>query len=88
MKYSLSDHHDGQKFFNPNKSEEPGLWQGVKMLTSLRFTKWPDFVENKPVLNLNCALRSDQIAITFINHATVLIQYVHSNPTFFRSRAV
>ena len=79
MKYSLSDHHDGQKFFNPNKSEEPGLWKSVKMLTSLRFKKWPNFVENKPVLNLNCALRSDQIAITFINHATVLIQLPELN---------
>ena len=79
MKYSLSDHHDGQKFFNPNRSEEPGLWKSVKMLTSLRFKKWPDFVENKPVLNLNCELRSDQIAITFINHATVLIQLPELN---------
>ena len=49
------------------------------MLTTLRFKKWPDFVENRPVLNLDCALRPDQIAITFINHATVLIQLPEIN---------
>lgn len=74
MKYSLSDHYDGQKFFNPSQGEEPGFWKSVKMATSLRFKKWPDSVENKPVHNLKCSLGSDQVAITFVNHATVLIQ--------------
>jgi L-ascorbate metabolism protein UlaG (beta-lactamase superfamily) len=74
IKYSLSDHYDGRKFSNPSSQEEPGLWDTVKMLASLSYTKWPDPVENKPALNLGSTLGSDQVAITFVNHATVLIQ--------------
>jgi len=72
--YPLSDHHDGQKFFNSSGYEEPGLWETVKLLAGLRYKKWPDSVENKPVLNLDAALGPDQLAVTFVNHATVLIQ--------------
>ena len=72
--HSLSDHYDGRKFFNPHHREEPGLWETVRMLAGLRYQKWPDSVENKPALNLNSALAPGQVAITFVNHATVLIQ--------------
>ena len=73
MKYPLSDHYNGRKFFNP-RSEEPGFWETVKMVASMRYKKWPDSVENKPAHNLNAPLNSDQVAMTFVNHATVLIQ--------------
>lgn len=74
MKYSLSDHYNGQKFLNPNQSGEPGFWKSMKMVAGLRYKKWPDSVENNPVPNLNTTIGSDQVAITFVNHATVLIQ--------------
>jgi L-ascorbate metabolism protein UlaG (beta-lactamase superfamily) len=74
MKYPISDHYKGKTFFNPTLEDDHGLWDTVKMGVSLRFKKWPHSVENRPALNLNCALTSDQAAITFVNHATVLIQ--------------
>src|SRR5258705_10520982 len=73
MQYSVSDHYDGKKFFNRN-DEVPGFWKTVKMLTSFRYKKWPESVENKPLLNLNSPLSANQVGITFVNHATLLIQ--------------
>src|SRR5882672_692812 len=61
--YPLSDHYDGRKFFNSGGYEEPGFWQTVKLLAGLRYKKW-----------LDAALGLDQVAVTFVNHATVLIQ--------------
>ena len=74
MRYALSDHWNGQKFFNPNQRDEPGIRETIKLLTGLRYKKWPDSVENNPVLNLNSPLSAHQVAITFVNHATLLIQ--------------
>jgi L-ascorbate metabolism protein UlaG (beta-lactamase superfamily) len=74
MKYSVSDHYDGKKFFNPTKNDAPGFSKTIKMLFTLHYKKWPDSAENKPLLNLNSHLITQQVAITFVNHATLLIQ--------------
>jgi L-ascorbate metabolism protein UlaG (beta-lactamase superfamily) len=74
MTYPISDHYDGRKFFNRNRNDDPGLWKTIKMLASLRYKKWPESVENNPLLNLNSSLTFDQVGITFVNHATLLIQ--------------
>ena len=71
----ISDHFDGQRFFNPTlpRGFEPTLWDVFKMLREPR-SAWPRSVENKGVPQLDATLGIDDIAVTFVNHATFLIQ--------------
>ncbi|MFI5399892.1 MAG: MBL fold metallo-hydrolase [SAR324 cluster bacterium] len=74
-KWPLSDHFDGSRFHNPTGPEMPGLWGAIKFAGAyFRSAPWPESVENHPDLHLNPAPGQDQAAITFVNHATVLIQ--------------
>jgi L-ascorbate metabolism protein UlaG (beta-lactamase superfamily) len=73
-KRSLSDHYDGHRFYNPTHPEMHGFWAAMKMLFSFRPAPWPDFVENHSDPRLDHELASEQVAVTFVNHATVLIQ--------------
>jgi L-ascorbate metabolism protein UlaG (beta-lactamase superfamily) len=74
-KASMSDHFDGSRFFNPTlpKRSAPSRRSVIKMLLEPR-SRWPAWVENKGVPQLNEILGTDEIAITFVNHATFLIQ--------------
>ena len=78
-KRPLSDHYDGRRFYNPTHPEMHRFWATLKMLVSLKPAPWPEFVENHPDSHLDCGLASDQAAITFVNHATVLIQLAGYN---------
>lgn len=77
--YPKSDHYDGTSFFNPDNPKGNGLWDGLKLLFSFDFESWPDSVKNAQALNLHSNLGKDEVAITFVNHATVLIQTEHFN---------
>ena len=77
--YPKSDHCDGSKFYNLKDPIGNSLWAGAKMIASARFEKWPDYVRNSPSPNLNSALNHDEVAITFVNHATVLVQTASFN---------
>jgi L-ascorbate metabolism protein UlaG (beta-lactamase superfamily) len=73
--WRLSDHFDGNRFFNPTlpKGFAPSMRSAFKMARAPR-SRWPAWVENKGVPRLNETLAADDIAITFVNHATFLIQ--------------
>jgi len=73
-KCSISDHYDGKKFYNPTHPEDQSFWEIVKFLLTSDKQKWPKSVNNNPHLTLNSDLTQDQVAITFVNHASVLIQ--------------
>lgn len=72
--YPPSDHFDGSRFFNPTNPEGNGAWASIKMIFSRHFEDWPESVENSPSLDLNRLLKNNEVAVTFVNHATVLIQ--------------
>src|SRR6202521_5174918 len=74
-KISLSDHFDGNRFFNPtlSKGYAPSRRDALKMAREPR-SRWPAWVENKGVHRLNETLGANEVAITFVNHATFLIQ--------------
>ena len=57
----------------------PRCMASLKFLVSAQPAPWPEFVENHPDSHLNCGLASDQAAVTFVNHATVLIQLAGYN---------
>ena len=71
----ISDHFDGKKFFNPTLTEKsPGFSDAFRMMREGGRAKWPKKVENLGVARLNEKLGTDGMAITFVNHATFLIQ--------------
>jgi L-ascorbate metabolism protein UlaG (beta-lactamase superfamily) len=71
----LSDHFDGRRFFNPTlpKGFVNSRLSVLRMLREPR-NLWPAWVENHGVPRLDAKLGADAIAITFVNHATFLIQ--------------
>jgi L-ascorbate metabolism protein UlaG (beta-lactamase superfamily) len=71
----MSDHFDGNRFFNPTlpKGSAPSRRSVIKMLLEPR-SRWPAWVENKGTPRLNEMLGTNGVAITFVNHATFLIQ--------------
>ncbi|MFZ6735009.1 MBL fold metallo-hydrolase [Undibacterium sp. Ji42W] len=77
--YPKSDHYDGSRFFNPADPAGNSLWDGLKVLFAFDFAHWPDQVDNAPALHLHDKLAGDEVAITFVNHASVLIQTEHMN---------
>ncbi len=72
---SRSDHFDGRRFFNPTlpKASDPSRLTVLKMMREPR-APWPAWVENKGVPRLDAPRADGEIAITFVNHATFLIQ--------------
>lgn len=70
--YPLSDHYDGEKFFNPHNHQLKGVWDIIKWRFTSSAIEWP---ENVPVKNYPLPdILDKKGAITFINHATFLIQ--------------
>ncbi|TNB46074.1 MBL fold metallo-hydrolase [Martelella lutilitoris] len=76
----MSDHFDGSKFFNPTLEDQfsPGFSDVIDMMRQGR-AKWPAHVENAQPAFQDMAPSPDEVAITFINHATFLIQFAGLN---------
>lgn len=77
-KYSgeKSDHFDGQNFFNPSGvNKKRPLFGFFRWLFIRRATraKWPDWVPTQTKRTLP-DMTDEQVCVTFINHATVLIR--------------
>jgi L-ascorbate metabolism protein UlaG (beta-lactamase superfamily) len=74
-KHPVSDHFDGKRFFNPTLSNDfpPSRRSTLRMMREPK-TRWPQWVENKGAPRLQMPLGANEVAITFVNHATFLIQ--------------
>ena len=69
-----SDHFDGKKFCNLGPFEEHGAWDLLRWkLGGPRATPWPAFVQVPPAPPPPARV-TDGIRVTFVNHATVLVQ--------------
>lgn len=75
-KRPLSDHFNGETFFNPTMQQGPAMnmWKGLSMWLLQEKPPWPKSIENKGVPDLHRKLSEHQVAITFVNHASFLIQ--------------
>jgi glyoxylase-like metal-dependent hydrolase (beta-lactamase superfamily II) len=73
--WPVSDHFDGNHFFNPTLPKDFALSRRntLKMLREPR-SHWPGWVDNKGIPRVNETLGAEDVAITFVNHATFLIQ--------------
>jgi L-ascorbate metabolism protein UlaG (beta-lactamase superfamily) len=68
----MSDHFDNGRFFNPNGADAQPFWKAPRMLFE-RYAPWPAQV---PVVQRPAPppTSGDEIVVTFIGHATFLIQ--------------
>jgi L-ascorbate metabolism protein UlaG (beta-lactamase superfamily) len=71
-----SDHFDGRRFFNPTGANGQPVWMVPRLLLT-RWTRWPAAV---PVKTRRPPTPGpDEVAVTFIRHATFLIQVGATN---------
>ena len=77
---NISDHCDGKTFYNPTLAKQfsPGMTDLFRMLQEAR-AAWPEKVQNLGVAHLPEKLERDDIGLTFVNHATFLIQFSNLN---------
>lgn len=70
----MNDHFDGTQFFNPIGHLEKSLVDVLKWKWNSKAKDWPSEVKNQKTPNLPSQLKIGEFAITFVNHATFLIQ--------------
>ncbi|MCX6152274.1 MAG: MBL fold metallo-hydrolase [Ignavibacteriales bacterium] len=67
-----SDHFDGSRFFN--KEPDHNFWDEVKWLWQMDTVEWPEYIEDDPQPKPESYVGDGKLKVTYINHATVLIQ--------------
>lgn len=70
-----SDHFDGKKFYNPSGPVEKSFFDLIKWKWQGGQTPWPEKVENSVKPDLPKEIASGKVAVTWIGHATHLIQF-------------
>ncbi|HYX38564.1 MAG TPA: MBL fold metallo-hydrolase [Oligoflexus sp.] len=69
-----SDHFDGERFFQPGVEEHKGFLAVLRWRIFGDRTDWPDAVANVEQPALPESVQEGEVFVTFINHATLLIQ--------------
>jgi len=70
-----SDHFDGRRFFNPETAaRRVRLWHMLRWLATRRKQRWPRWVEDEPAGAPPEAVGAGELAVTFVNHSTFLVQ--------------
>ncbi|HVZ65960.1 MAG TPA: MBL fold metallo-hydrolase [Lacunisphaera sp.] len=93
LRFPISDHCDGQRFFNPHGRPQarsflslPKWWFQTAVLG--QGTPWPKQASPPAVPRLPVAVPAGQVAVTFIGHATFLLQLpdlnILTDPMFSR----
>src|SRR6195256_367559 len=70
-----SDHFDGHRFFNPDVKAGRSFKDFLRWQRTRQRKLWPQWVENRAQPALPASLATGQIALTFINHITFLLQF-------------
>ena len=71
--FSVSDHYNGKTFFNPGQNQLLSFWDVLKWKMNGSASVWPEHIANKTYA-LPKIEPSQRAIITFVNHATFLIQ--------------
>lgn len=69
-----SDHFNGQNFFNPIWGSKKNFLHVIQLYLEAG-EPWPDWVENKTPVEVPSSIEGDNMAVTFVNHATTLLQF-------------
>jgi L-ascorbate metabolism protein UlaG (beta-lactamase superfamily) len=67
-------HFDGRRFFNPGAPARHGVPDVARWLLTRRQARWPRWLEDPPQPGPPPAVHPGELAVTFVNHATFLIQ--------------
>jgi L-ascorbate metabolism protein UlaG (beta-lactamase superfamily) len=70
-----SDHFDGERFFNPGRPGGRSFKDFLRWQRTRQTKPWPEWVQNRARPELPAHLASGQLALTFINHITFLLQF-------------
>jgi L-ascorbate metabolism protein UlaG (beta-lactamase superfamily) len=70
-----SDHFNGQLFFNPDAPTGRSFKDFLRWQRTQQRKRWPEWVANRAQPALPETLATGQIALTFINHITFLLQF-------------
>jgi L-ascorbate metabolism protein UlaG (beta-lactamase superfamily) len=73
---SSTDHFDGRRFFNPSGANGQPVWMVPRLLLT-PWTRWPSEVSVEPRRPPRPG--PDEVIITFVGHATFLIQVAGTN---------
>jgi len=71
----ISDHFDGQLFHNIEGGTGRSFWDLLRWRWTAQTQPWPQWVENRARPALPPALAHGEVALTFVNHITFLIQF-------------
>ncbi len=69
-----SDHFDGRRFFNPESARRVRLWHMLRWLATRRKQPWPRWVEDELAPAPPESVAPGELAVTFVNHSTFLLQ--------------
>jgi L-ascorbate metabolism protein UlaG (beta-lactamase superfamily) len=70
----VSDHFDGKRFYNPGKPFDKGLASFLKWRLTADRQEWPEYTELVAYDNPPERIIGDRLRVSFVGHATVLIQ--------------
>ena len=70
----VSDHFNGKYFFNPGKPMDKGFLSFLKWQFTGEKGVWPRHVENAFKATPPAQVRGEELLVTYVGHATVLIQ--------------
>lgn len=74
----ISDHFDGKRFYNLDKTHK-SFWSFIKWRLQRKPKPWPTLIDIPPTVVPSERVTDQQLSVTFINHATVLIQVAGLN---------
>jgi len=70
----VSDHFDGERFFNPGKPMDKGLLEVLKWYWTRQPQPWPEYSELLVTDKPPQRVMGNQLRISFVGHVTLLIQ--------------
>ncbi|MDQ3232038.1 MAG: hypothetical protein M3Q07_09480, partial [Pseudobdellovibrionaceae bacterium] len=70
----VSDHFDGQRFYLPGNPFEKNREAVLKWMLTRDKSPWPQKVDQPPQTRPPQAVGTDRVDVTFVNHATLLLQ--------------
>ena len=78
QEYPQIDHYVGDRFFNPGNVGQKSFGDFVRVLRERKKVPWPEWVENENNEKPPQTVSGAGIRLTYVNHATVLIQPMES----------
>jgi L-ascorbate metabolism protein UlaG (beta-lactamase superfamily) len=78
-RYRITPHHDGQRFSNPGVATDKGFGDLIRWQMNRDRRPWPDAVVNTAKADLLRPNEVSGIAVTWVGHATMLVQLGRAN---------